>query len=521
MSVALISCFLFPFIGLWILHLRYRSSQTTIDSIPGPRSESWIYGNIRELLLSKEYGEHEFRWLDTYGPVYSIKACFGESRLMVAAPLTAKYILNSPIFVHGAAHQKAANFSFGFGNVFLAQGEHHRYLRNIMNPGLSAKSVRAMLPALQQVGRKLADQWDAHGFPGTTVDISRTLHDAIIDAIGDAILEHPFNGLEGKSKLSEVQWTLMNTLSEVTESTKLGDAILPYVPETVFRLAMRLPLQTMRQIGEFTRVTDELSHELVQERRDGSGEDQHGRGFIDPFLRGQTAHKGVPDEEIPVHIRTILIAGVDTAGCALSFVLYKLAQMPDYQQALREEIQLATSMGGDCGPAYEKMSLLNAMINEVFRFYPPLPLSERMAATDCVLPLSQPITTTTGVQITEIPVRKGQVLFVSTGAYHRLPSIWGADAGEFKPSRWLEGVPCKGSALGPHASLLSFSAGPGVCVGWRFAILEMQVIVTELVRRFILSLPKDDSVRARIAVTLQAMTEDGVRQLPIHIESVV
>ncbi|KAJ6564377.1 cytochrome P450 [Mycena capillaripes] len=512
MSVTVISCFLFPFIGLWILHLRSRSSQTTIASIPGPKSESWIYGNIRELLLSKEYGEHEFRWLDTYGP---------ESRLMVADPLTAKYILNSPIFVHGAAHQKAANFSFGFGNVFLAQGEHHRYLRNIMNPGLSAISVRAMLPALQQVGRKLADKWDANGFPGTTVDISRTLHDAIIDAIGDAILEHPFNGLEGKSKLSEVQRTLMNSLSEVTESTKLGDAILQYVPETVFRLAMRLPLPTMRQIQEYTRVTDELSRELVQERRDGGVEGQHGRGFIDPFLKGQRAHKGVPDEEIPVHIRTILIAGVDTAGGALGFVLWKLAQMPDYQQALREEIQLATSMGGDSGPAYEKMSLLNAMINEVLRFYPPLPLSERMAATDCVLPLSQPILTTTGVQITEIPVRKGQVFFVSMGAYHRLPSIWGADAGEFKPSRWLEGEPCKGSALGPYASLLSFSAGPGVCVGWRFAILEMQVIVTELVQRFILSLPKDDSVRARISVTLEAKTEDGVRQLPIHIESVV
>lgn len=42
---------------------------------------------------------------------------------MVADPLAAKYILNSPIFVHGAAHQKAANFSFGFGNVFLAQGK--------------------------------------------------------------------------------------------------------------------------------------------------------------------------------------------------------------------------------------------------------------------------------------------------------------------------------------------------------------------------------------------------------------
>jgi cytochrome P450 len=91
---------------------------------------------------------------------------------MISDPLTVKYVLNSPIFVHGSAQQKAANFSMGFGNVFLAQGtildnvfasllisspigDSHRHLRNIMNPGFSAKSVRATLPALREIGRRV------------------------------------------------------------------------------------------------------------------------------------------------------------------------------------------------------------------------------------------------------------------------------------------------------------------------------------------------------------------------------
>ncbi|KAJ7872942.1 cytochrome P450 [Mycena leptocephala] len=441
---------------------------------------------------------------------------------MISDPLTVKYVLNSPIFVHGSAQQKSANFSMGFGNVFLAQGDGHRHLRNIMNPGFSAKSVRATLPALREIGRRLVDRWEALGFPGHTVDISRTLRDAALDAIGDAVLEHQFNGLEGNSELSTIQRNLLDSISNPTKLGQLADAVLPYIPEPVLRRAMDLPLPIMLQIREYTRLTDELSRQLVQQKRDDE-EYENDHTFLTPFIRRNSTDsetdKGVPDEEIPVHIRTILFAGADTASGTLGWVLYKLAEMQDYQQALRKEIQLATINGLD-SPDYDKMPLLNAMINEVLRFYPALPLEERMACEDYVLPLSQPINTTTGVQISEIPIKKGQVFFMSSASYHRLTSIWGPDAREFRPSRWFEEEPCKGPALGPHASLLSFSAGPGVCLGWRFAILEVQVFVTELVRKFVLSLPEDNSVRACIAVTLVSRTADGVQQLPIHIETV-
>ncbi|KAJ7800893.1 cytochrome P450, partial [Mycena olivaceomarginata] len=105
-------------------------------------------------------------------------------------------------------------------------------------------------------------------------------------------------------------------------------------------------------------------------------------------------------------------------GGTLGWVLYRLAQMEDYQHALRDEIRLATAKGtGD--PDYDKMPLLNAMINEVLRFYPAFPLAERMATEDCVLPLSQPIISIDGSQILEIPIKKGQLFFVAIASYNR------------------------------------------------------------------------------------------------------
>ncbi|KAJ7760796.1 cytochrome P450 [Mycena olivaceomarginata] len=486
-----------------------RSSRKLLLLIPGPKCTSWIYGNMPELLLSKEYGEHEFQWQETHGQVYSIKGCFGEPRLMVSDPATVKYVLNTGFFAFGPAHEKVGNMLFGHGNVFVARGDHHRRLRNMMNPSFSSKNVRALLPILREIGGKLGDCWDAlasHRY----VDITRTLNDAALDAMGDAIFEHSFNALAGKSELATMHREMVDLVSSPTEVMQLVDAVLAFIPNSVFRLACDLPIPGLLQlIQKYKKITDALSFDWVAEKRgnDGSG--------ATDFL---SSLGDVPDEELGIHLRTILIAGQETMGGTLSWAFYKLAQMQEFQRELRQEIQHERLKGR---PDYNNMPLLNALINEVLRMYCGFPLSERVATEDCILPLSQPLTTTTGIQISEIPIKKGQCLYVAIAAYHRLESIWGPDAGEFKPSRWLEKDLCKGPALGPHASLLTFFGGPGVCIGWRFAILELQVFLVELVGRFSLSLPEDDSVRPRLATTLVPETSDGRRHIPMRIEKVV
>jgi hypothetical protein len=101
--------------------------------------------------------------------------------------------------------------------------------------------------------------------------------------------------------------------------------------------------------------------------------------------------------------------------------------------------------------------------------FPAGPLLERYATEDCVLPLSSEILTTTGKHLHKLPIQKGQFIYVAVASYQRylhqyatnspeltlarMEALWGADADEFKPSRWLEGDPCAGQALGPYADL--------------------------------------------------------------------
>jgi cytochrome P450 len=63
--------------------------------------------------------------------------------------------------------------------------------------------------------------------------------------------------------------------------------------------------------------------------------------------------------------------------------------------------------------------IFNDDMQEVLRFYPSLPIADRVATADCVLPLGEPLKTTTGAKISEIPIRRGQRLYVSIAGYHR------------------------------------------------------------------------------------------------------
>ncbi|KAF7338658.1 Cytochrome P450 [Mycena venus] len=388
-----------------------------------------------------------------------------ERRIMISDPVTLKYILNSPRFTLGHSQRKTTTLLFGQDNMLIMNGENHRRIRNIVNPWFSSKSVRSALPVIRENVRKAIDLWESQGLPGNTLDVSPTFQNSALDILGDALLEYRFDALTGQSELSTLQRNILDISSSPTKLGQLGEAALSYIPDTVVNLASHLPMPTMRTVKQYQRLTEALSNHLIQQKREtaGLGTDH---SLISHLIGQKTSNTGtrILDNEIPVHLRTILVGGGDTVSSAIVWTVYKIAQMKGLQHDLRSEIQAANGNGMD-GLEYDSLPLLNATINEALRLFSPFPLAERVATEDCVLPLGQPITTTTGVQISEIPIKKGQAIFVAIASYHRVFSIWGPDALEFRPSRWLEEEPCKGSALGPHASLLTFLAGPHVYPG--------------------------------------------------------
>ncbi|THG96245.1 hypothetical protein EW026_g5553 [Hermanssonia centrifuga] len=175
------------------------------------------------------------------------------------------------------------------------------------------------------------------------------------------------------------------------------------------------------------------------------------------------------DEELVAQMSTMLFAGTDTTSNALARTLHLLSIHPDVQERLRDEVIQAANIYGRDIP-YEQLfelPFLDAVCRETLRVDMPLNFIVRETVGDSVLPLHQPITAIDGTPIHEIAVPKGTMVLVALAACNRSRAVWGEDALEWKPERWLSALPetvGKARVPGVYSNLMTFSGGGRSCM---------------------------------------------------------
>jgi cytochrome P450 len=200
------------------------------------------------------------------------------------------------------------------------------------------------------------------------------------------------------------------------------------------------------------------------------------------------------------------LAGHETTSTGLAWILFALAQRPDIQERLRAECRYslalpASSTSNDALTAeelnaFDKLPLLDAVIRESFRLHPPVLATMRAAIEDDAIPLAHPYTDKEGVLRDTIHVHKGAIIPIPILSVNRSKDIWGPDALEWNPDRWLayhaEGVPAAAKGIpnvwGP---LLTFISGSHACIGWRFSLMETKIILHTLMSEFSFTLAVD------------------------------
>ncbi|KAL5572001.1 hypothetical protein UlMin_021598 [Ulmus minor] len=178
-------------------------------------------------------------------------------------------------------------------------------------------------------------------------------------------------------------------------------------------------------------------------------------------------------------ILNFMIAGKDTSASTLSWFLYMLCKNPIVQEKIVEEV--GDVLGGETDESnikgfveniddatLEQMHYLHATLTETLRLYPAVPLDGRCAEIDDTLP--------DGFRL-----RKGDGVYYMAYAMGRMPQIWGEDAQDFRPERWL-----KNGVFQPESpfKFLAFHAGPRICLGKDFAYRQMKIISIALLRFF-------------------------------------
>ncbi|KAK7438894.1 hypothetical protein VKT23_017821 [Stygiomarasmius scandens] len=291
-----------------------------------------------------------------------------------------------------------------------------------------------------------------------------------------------------------------------------GQPFLQYFPTFLIKYLDYLPVQGVRNLVAYRRVVDAVAVDAVasakatMESGDGGGKEILSQIVRECYYGGKQKLSAV---EMYAQFGTFLLAGEDTTANAIGWALLELCNHQKYQGMMRDEINatynaISERGGTELEPSdLDKMSFTQAFMKESLRYHPSLPLVPREAGVDAVLPLSKPITTTTGEVLSEIYIPKGQGIVINIEGYNRLETVWGKDVHVFRPERWLESNPLKGDiepSNGVYSNLLTFGGGAHSCIGWRFALQEMQVFLVQMIRNFYFALPKDIKIKREMAL---------------------
>uniref|UniRef100_K3X3K6 Cytochrome P450 n=1 Tax=Globisporangium ultimum (strain ATCC 200006 / CBS 805.95 / DAOM BR144) TaxID=431595 RepID=K3X3K6_GLOUD len=187
---------------------------------------------------------------------------------------------------------------------------------------------------------------------------------------------------------------------------------------------------------------------------------------------------------------SFLFAGKDSSSSAITYTFYALAQYPQVQQSLYEELQKVPTSGF----SYEdikNLRYLDAVVSETMRLYPTIPSNFKVAVEDDYLPDG-----------TFIPA--GTEVTYTAWYMGRHNPIWGHNPLVFRPERWLE-MKTRPSAY----EFPVFQAGPRVCIGMNMALLEIKMFVAVMIRQFRVQIQPGELVHDRGYIICPTLTMEG------------
>lgn len=284
--------------------------------------------------------------------------------------------------------------------------------------------------------------------------------DAIGKALGTAI--RLFGKIAG-SPVALVQLKIKDGLSRI--GPHLPGPLADIVEKGVQQLEYPVLFgDDARALEESIEVLDRYVADLIEARRKNPDE---ARDLLSRLLAARDGTDYMTDKQLRDEILTLFVAGHETTAVSLSWSLYLLAQHPEIYRQVQTEVDALHHE-----PTVADLPRLGAVLRvfkEALRMYPPLPLYARDTTEDIVVG---------GYQIP----KNTPVLISPLGTHYR-PELW-TDADRFDPDRFL---PSAESTRHRYA-YIPFSAGPRICIGNHFALMEATLVLTTLLRNFEFSL---------------------------------
>ncbi|WP_439156542.1 cytochrome P450 [Yoonia sp.] len=374
-------------------------------------------------------------------------------------PFFRSYLINDPALIRRVLHERPEDFPksdrIGAGlrpllgdSVFLTNGETWKRQRRIIDPAFEGGRLRDAFPAIMAAGDSAVNRWAALA-DDTPQEIEALTSHLAADVIFRTLFSIPIEDAMARDVFAAFQayqrvQPLLNLAAFVP-----GPRWMPrfYPPGTqrhateIRRLITALTAARLDQVNAGT-APDDLATKIMT-----TNDPQTGTGFTLPEMVDQVA--------------IFFLAGHETSASALSWALYLMARYPDWQDQVAEEADNFDGAFADLS----KLKITRNVFRETLRLYPPVPMMVRETTRPEVFRSRR--------------VRSGAQVVLSPWHLHRHTRFWNApDA--FDPERWTD----EASRAATRDAYLPFSAGPRVCTGAGFAMIEGVVLLARILRHY-------------------------------------
>lgn len=376
------------------------------------------------------------------------------------------------------------------GNGLIAsEGETHKAQRRMLGPSFSPKAIRELWPLFWskafELSTSMLEQYEmsVQGREWQCLELRSGVSRCALDIIGVAVWGRDTEAI--RNPQSEFVRTYEARLEANTEMVfvKALGLLFP------MSLVQRLPLRSAQILRAGTHQVRAYCAKALHQRK---GDEDVKEDIVSKLL----GSKVLEDEQSLIdHMLTMLLAGHDTSTVSITWACYFLCKNPAIQEQLRQEIRCRLpspkTTGSTYDPASTRLPLLEAVLNETWRLMPPVSMIRREAIQD--------------TELLGHRFAAGTHIVICPYVLNRAPEIWGADAENFNPERWME------SDIGSRLhELTTFGYGPRSCIGQPFARGETNALLAALIGRFEMEL--DGSVPdPRPLWGLTVAPENGLR----------
>ncbi|KAJ5759400.1 CTP synthase [Penicillium odoratum] len=476
---------------------------TPLKQLPTPSERHWFKGNSTSGLIDTPHEQiHEWATTIPNDGLLRFYIVGQLERVVLTNPKALSEVLNSKVYDFAKPNIVQQNLRRVVGDgVLLAEGDDHKFQRKNLLPAFSYRHIKDLYPIFWEKSTEMAklirrDVETKGPNEDNTITVRTYASRATLDIIGLAGMGHDFDSLQNpENRLYKSYQKIFTSPSTFTRVLFLVGVMLGDM-----KIIHKIPTARNKTFAEGRFVIRETARQMLREK-EADVEDEKKNTGID-IISVAMRSGNFEEENLLDQLMTFLAAGHETTASALQWAVYALCKNPEVQERLREEVRthLPPINVEDPEPidaaAIDNLAYLNAVCNEVLRFYPSVPNTVREATKD--------------TSVVGQPIPKGTILILSPELLNHLPELWGPDADKFNPDRWMgPGKANTGGATSNYA-FLSFLHGPRACIGQGFSKAELACLIAVLVGSFKFELKYPDA-KLELKMGATSSPKDGVQ----------